>query len=342
MDSVDPLCTIGMSSSNLVINLEAVLVVVVHGPVLVPDLGRDGSGFAITNGRAVHVRDGHDTTGGGAHEALVTLVRHLGRHELDLHVETEGLCGVAHTLAGDSLQHATVGGVQDTVFDKDNVETGTFGDVSVAVGQEWVVGPAVLCLEHAAGEVTPLEVLDRGVHRTRRGTLDRPRDDGLSSGALHRGLHDPDVRLDPHVQAVLEGLAGPDTPDAPHASGDDDLDKGVPDTAPGNHVDQGPPDLFPGDWQLESHLRAAEFEPVEVVVESKITPVPDGGYVVSQVAVQEALVQQGDPSLLEGHKFAFYPGDPIFEWVGAGREDLVTGLVACEDFVHGRHGCLIV
>ena len=48
-----------------------------------------------------------------------------------------------------------------------------------------------------------------------------------------------------------------------------------------------------------------------MVVEAEETPVPDGGHVVGEVAVQEALVQEGDAGFVDRVQLAFDPGDAL-------------------------------
>lgn len=83
--------------------------------------------------------DGHNTTGGSAHEYFVSLVGHLDGHELHADWNVVGPDNVDDALVSYAVQHA--------VLDKHHVEAGTLCQVGVSVRQERVGGTPVAGLE---------------------------------------------------------------------------------------------------------------------------------------------------------------------------------------------------
>lgn len=319
-----------------IVHLGAVHRIPMHGPIRIPDGICDGPDLAVLDLLAVEGGDGHDAARGRAHEDLVGLVCKADGHDLAADLDAMDPGRVKDALPRDTVQDAPVGRVQDPVFDEDDIEPRPLGQIRVAVRQERIHGLSVPRLVHAADQISPLQVLDRRIDRTGRDTAHCARNDRAAAHPLDLGLHAPHVRDDEHVQRVHD-VFGPRLAHAVKPACDDQLDERVADPRLRRHLEQQLLDLRLGLRQLQPDLLAAEFQPVQVVVQPEKPPVPHRRHVVCQVAVQEALVSQRNARLVEWHQLAFNPRDPLSERVAAARQDRLACLVVAEDLLHSCH-----
>lgn len=110
IDSGQPIRSVDRPSLTVFIgNLEAVLRIPVHAPILVPDGLRHRPDLAIPHPLAVQLRDGHDPAGSGAHEDLVALVGELDRHDLAPDFDAFRSRSVENALSGNSLVTVSLG-----------------------------------------------------------------------------------------------------------------------------------------------------------------------------------------------------------------------------------------
>lgn len=315
-----------------------------HRPVLIPYGLGNRAHISVLDRLAVEAGDGHDAPGRGGHEDLIRAVGCLDGDRLHVDRVAKRAGRVYHALPGDALEDPAVGRVERPRLDEDNVEPRPLCEVGVAVRQEGVCGPAVVRLEQAADEVAPLEVLDRGVNGPGRDPAYRPGHDGGAATVLHARLHDPDIRLDEHVQAVVEQLFGPAPSHARQAAGNDKFHKSVSDPTFGDHIDKRLLDLVARQGHLEPHLLAADVQAVKVVVQSKETPVPNGGNIVGEVAVHKTLVQQRNSGLVQRHQLSLHPSDALSKRVlclSCFESSLAFG-IAGKNLVHGGHGGIVM
>jgi hypothetical protein len=101
----------GVFMSILILNLETESIVIVNCPVAIPDLLRYRAYLAISDWIAVEACDGHDTTGSGAHENLISVVRKLNRYKFDADFQTVHACDINNALASDALEDAALGSI---------------------------------------------------------------------------------------------------------------------------------------------------------------------------------------------------------------------------------------
>lgn len=308
-----------------------------HRPVPIPDGLCDRPDLSVLDWLSIHGGDRHDSSSSSTHEDLISFIGHLNRDILHSNFMTTPLGSVDHTLSGNSLQNSSVRGVNNVVLDKDNVETRSFGDVCVAVGEEGVLCSTIVCFEHAAGEITPLEVLDGGIHGSRRDSTNSSCDNGITADVLSFGAHDPDVGLDDQVEVVVQDLTRLGLTNRLQATSDNELNKSILDSTLGEHVEKSHSDLIAGNGELHSHLLDACLETVEMVIKTEETTIPDCRDIVGQVAVHETLVHEGNAGFIEGDKLALDPGNAVGEDVVACDEGGLALGVAGEDLVHGRH-----
>ena len=61
------------------------------------------------------------------------------------------------------------------------------------------------------------------------------------------------------------------------------------------------------------YLHTASFNVVKVVVELKEVPVPDGGHIVDQIAMYEALIKHGNVGLVKRDELTLNSDDASCE-----------------------------
>lgn len=220
-----------------IVHLGAVHRIPMHGPIRIPDGVCDGPDLAVLDLLAVEGGNGHDAARGRAHEDLVGLVCKADGHDLAADLNAMDPGRVKDAFPRDAVQDATVGRVQDPVFDEDDIEPGPLGQIRVAVRQERIHGLSVPRLVHAADQIPPLQVLDRGIDRAGWDTAHCACDDRAAAYSLDLGLHAPYVRDDEHVQRV-DDVFGPRLAHAVKSACDDQLDERVADPRLRRHLEQ--------------------------------------------------------------------------------------------------------
>lgn len=244
---------------------------------------------------------------------------------------------VNHALSGNSLKDSAVRGIQNTILDENNVKSRALGEVGISICKEGVGISSAISLEQATNQVTPLKVLDGRIDGARRDTADSSGNNSTTASVLNIRVHDPDIWLDEHVQVVVQEFLRLGTSHTSQASGNDQLNKGIPDPTLGNHVDQDLDDL-PGEAHPEAHLFAAGLETVEMILKTEESAIPDRGHILCQIAVHKTLVEQRNAGFMQGHELILDPSDSLGEWVLASLEN---GLSLCIVAISGDYGWLV-
>ena len=93
-------------------------------------------------------------------------------------------------------------GNEPSVLDRQDVESGSFGHIVVAIEQNSGFLAPVLGLEHAGGEITPIIVLYPWVDAFLGDAPHRFRDPGASLRIWQVGTHRPDIGNAPGIEII--------------------------------------------------------------------------------------------------------------------------------------------
>jgi len=128
----------------------------------------DRAGFAVAVDAIIEHRHRHDAAGGARDEDLVGLAQFLDRQRPHLAGDARLTRKLHHRAARHALEDAALGRGDDIVLHCEDVETGAFGDIALAVVEHGDGGVLVIGLEDTHRQVEPVEVLEARIERFRR------------------------------------------------------------------------------------------------------------------------------------------------------------------------------